>query len=66
MRNRLEAYAKAFGINTIQEKRTNEKAKAANGSDNFSTTGTVREAFDTLSDGDMLVVPIGGDTDDFE
>lgn len=65
---RLAAYAEAFGINTAfedQDIRGIYKA-ADDGANALSTTGTVRDSFDHLKDGEMLRIPIGGDTGDFE
>lgn len=67
-RRRMKAYAKALHIqsavraieNRISHRTEDDPTNAV------STTGALRDKMETLHDGEMLVIPIGGDADEFQ
>lgn len=68
MRRRMRAYAGALNMQRIVK--ASEDRASFRGADDpanaVSTTGTIRDQMENLKDGEMLVIPIGGDADDFQ
>ncbi len=67
-RRRMQTYARALNMQSIakaSEDRTSF-GDADDPANAVSTTGTIRDQMENLKDGEMLVISIGGDADEFQ